>query len=103
MNPMAERIFVYGTLRLAEVQLEIIGREVELAHETLKGFKTEPVVIDGAEYRTLVPDKDSEIEGAIISVTNDELARIDAYEPEEYERIRVTAVSGTTVWVYVKS
>ena len=103
MNRMTEQLFGYGTLKLAEVQLEIIGREVELALDALKGFKTEPVAIGGAEYRTLVPDKSSEIEGAIISVTKDELARIDAYEPEEYKRVSVTMVSGTTAWVYVKA
>ena len=100
---MGEQLFVYGTLRLAEVQREIIGREVELASDTLRRFKTEPVAIDGIEYPTLVPDKRSKIEGAIISVTNDELAGIDAYEPEEYKRIGVATASGKTAWVYVKA
>ncbi len=100
---MAEQIFVYGTLKLPVVQREVIGREVELLADTLKGYQTEPVVIDGTEYQTLVPHEDAEIEGTIISVTRAELARIDAYEPDEYKRTSVTAKSGRVAWVYVKS
>lgn len=100
---MAEDLFIYGTLKLSEVQLEIIGREVELVADILTGFKTEPVVIDGIEYRTLVPDEGSQVKGVVISISPDELARIDAYEPTEYKRISVTTACGKTAWVYVKA
>lgn len=88
---------------LPHVQQEIIGREVELTVDTLKGYQTQPVVIDGIAYRTIVPRKDAEILGAIISVTEAELARIDEYEPEEYKRISITSTSGKNAWVYVKA
>ena len=100
---MSEELFIYGTLRLPEVQRKIIGREVELVADTLAAYKAEPVVIDGTEYRTLVPDQGSAIDGAVISVTPDELARIDAYEPEEYHRKLEITASGRSVWVYVKA
>lgn len=100
---MRENLFVYGTLMLRNFQLDIIGREVELVPDAVMGFKIEPVVIDCIEYRTLVPDAVSVVEGAVISVSKDELARIDAYEPAEYRRIRVTTTSDHIVWVYVKS
>ena len=100
---MTERLFVYGTLMLPEVQREIIGREVDLLADAVEGFAAEPVTIDGTEYRTLVSNEDSEIEGAVISITKAELSRIDNYEPEEYKRISVTKVSGKTAWIYVKA
>ena len=100
---MTEELFVYGTLKLPEIQREIIGREVELHSDTLMGYKTEPVMIDQTEYRVLVPDQGSEVEGALISITKDELTRIDRYEPEDYKRISVTVNSGKTAWVYVKA
>ena len=103
MEPMTEELFVYGTLKLPEIQREIIGREVELLSATLMGYKTEPVMIDRAEYRILVPDQGSEVEGALISITKDELTRIDRYEPEDYKRISVTVNCGKTAWVYVKA
>ncbi len=103
MKTMTEGLFVYGTLKLPDVQREIIGREVELLADTLKGYTAEPVVIDGTEYRTLVPHEDAEIGGAIISVTKDELERIDDYEPDEYKRTCITATSGKTAWFYIKS
>lgn len=100
---MNEELFVYGTLRLPEVQLRVIGRSVELTSDILNGYKTVPVVIGGNEYLTLIQDDNSKIEGAVISVTKEELERIDAYEPEEYERISLTLESGKSVWVYAAS
>ncbi|HEX3100933.1 MAG TPA: gamma-glutamylcyclotransferase family protein [Pyrinomonadaceae bacterium] len=103
MKTMTEQVFVYGTLKFPDVQREIIGREVPMVSDTLNGFISEPVVIDGTEYRALVPLKGAETEGAIITVTTPELDRIDAYEPDEYKRIKVTTVSGRIVGVYVKA
>lgn len=100
---MSEELFIYGTLRLPEIQLEIIGRKVEMKADVLKGYKTAVVFVAGIECLTLVADEKSGIEGAIISITSNELARVDAYEPHEYERMRVTTASGSTVWVYVKA
>ena len=100
---MAEQLFVYGTLRQPEVQIEIIGREVELVADSLTGFKTEPITLDGVTYRILVPATDAEVAGSIIFITQDELERIDAYEPDDYKRISVTTASGKTAWVYFEA
>ena len=99
---MSDLLFIYGTLKLPEVQRQIIGREVELVSDTLNGYTTQPVVIDGVEYRTLVTEENAQVEGAVISVTSGELARIDAYEPPEYNRIKVVTTSSKPAWVYVK-
>ncbi len=69
---MSEELFIYGTLKLPEIQLKIIGRKVELMADVLKGYKTAIVFMDGTDCLTLIPDENSQIEGAIISETKNE-------------------------------
>lgn len=40
------------------------------------------------------------IEGAVLSVTFDELQRADEYETDDYKRVSVTLRSGKQTWIY---
>ncbi len=100
---MNEELFIYGTLRLPEIQLLIIGRKVEQIPDILKNYKITNIFIKETEYMALIPAEESEINGAVITVTKDELERVDEYESEEYRRIKVTLESGKVTWVYVKA
>jgi gamma-glutamylcyclotransferase (GGCT)/AIG2-like uncharacterized protein YtfP len=44
---------------------------------------------------------DSRVTGTVLEVTEQELARADAYEPAGYERVSATLASGRQAWVYV--
>jgi len=46
---------------------------------------------------------DDNIEGTVFSLTPEELQQADEYEADDYERIRVSLVSGTSAWVYVRA
>ena len=109
---MTERLFSYGTLRDEAVQHEIFGRSLEGRPEVLSGYRLKMVRIldeafvasSGAEYhRTLEPTgrTSDQVEGMALSVTEEELALADAYEPAGYERVLVEVASGATAWVYL--
>lgn len=109
---MVERIFSYGTLRLASVQRDLFGRAVPTQSDHLPGFRVDTVTI--TDPRVLASSGLSEhpilrrtgdaadlVDGAVLELSADELAAADAYEVDDYHRIEVTLASGLQAWVYV--
>lgn len=97
LAPIAEgphAVFVYGTLTHAPVRWLVYGRAGD----------PEPAVLEG--YRRTGLDLAScgacEVEGLRLSVSAEELARLDRYERLglRYERVRLTLRDGTGAWVY---
>ena len=43
------------------------------------------------------------VDGMVFEITDEELARADEYEAEEYKRVLVPAISGSKVWVYIQA
>jgi gamma-glutamylcyclotransferase (GGCT)/AIG2-like uncharacterized protein YtfP len=97
---MAEQLFVYGTLKDPAVQQAVFGRVVEGRPESLEGYSTKPITIGGTVYLNLWPDPDGSVEGLVIEVAPQELALIDRYEGDDYQRIQVTLTSRKVAWVY---
>lgn len=95
-----ELLFVYGTLRDAAVQRRVYGREVPSKPDTLYGYRRSQVWSGDDFYPIAVLDVEGMIDGFVLSLTDDEMARGDAYEGDEYRRLRVTLRSGTEAWVY---
>ncbi len=95
-----EQLFVYGTLRDADVQQRVYGRTQLGRPDTLYGFRKSEVWSGDAYYPIAIPDPDGEIDGFVLDLTDDEMARGDAYEGDEYRRQRVTLRSGAEVWMY---
>jgi len=109
-----ENLFSYGTLQLEQVQLELFGRTLKMEPDALIGFKKEKIIIksesvvslSGEEEHVIIryTGNDSDvIEGAVLSITLDELNRADAFETDDYKRINVTLRSGKVAWAYVKN
>lgn len=97
---MVERLFVYGTLRDPVVQQAVFGRIIQGTPDGLEGWrKTEMTFPDGT-FPIIVADSSSRVDGLILEVTPDELARGDIYETDAYRRIRVRLASGAEAWVY---
>ena len=104
-------VFSYGTLRQANVQKSLYGREVPTIQDELPGYRldwltiTDPDVIatSGSDIHPILR-KGSELEsvsGAYLELTESELAATDAYEVDDYVRRKVTLLSGNVVWVYL--
>lgn len=109
-----ERLFSYGTLQTESVQLSTFGRRLSGSRDALAGYRLQMIKIEdqdfvaasGAEYhRTLefTGNVSDLVEGTVFSVTQQELERADAYEPDGYQRIRVKLRSGTEVWLYLNT
>ena len=106
-------IFSYGTLQQESVQRSIFGRRLNATPDELPGFELAEAKIDDPEMAAklgkthnanaiLSTNPASRVPGMVLEVTDDELAKTDAYEaPHAYKRIAVTLVSGREAWVYV--
>ena len=89
-------VFVYGTLRYSPVRWVVMGGSGNTQPALLEGFTKEGL--------DLAPDANSYVEGLQLTVTADQLARLDRYERLgiRYERIKQTLADGSTAWVYVR-
>lgn len=107
---MTNQLFSYGTLRQPEVQVELFGRTVPTAPDTLPGYRlewlviTDPVVIatSGSNRHPILRtgNPDDSVAGAVLELNDLELDRADAYEVDDYLRVRVRLGSGLDAWVY---
>ena len=97
---MAERLFVYGTLKDPLVQQAVFGRVVEGKPDTLAGFTKSPIRLGTNTYPIIQPDLLSRVDGMLIEVTERELALIDRYEGDDYARKQITLESGVRAWAY---
>lgn len=107
-----ERLFSYGTLQLESVQLSTFGRRLNGTPDALVGYRLQMIQIEdrefvamsGAEYHRSLEftgrTSDS-VDGTVLFLTQKELEQADAYEPHEYQRVRVKLRSGTEAWVYL--
>ena len=103
-------LFSYGTLRDPAVQRDTFGEEVEGEPDALPGHRLEQVEITDPDVLALscerfhpvaVPGANSDrVEGLVFELTDAQLARADAYEVDDYERVSVTLESGRTAWIY---
>ena len=101
------RFFFYGTLMDAEIRVLVLGRHdgakpVEPA--TLPGFRR--LTMRGRTYPVIVADRSSSVEGCLVRGLDRAAAtRLDAFEGDEYDRIRCAVVlaDGRSVegWTFV--
>ena len=106
-----ENLFSYGTLQLEAVQLSTFRRRLQGKPDTLVGYRATTIPIgdqdsalDGATHHRNIQftgiDSDF-VEGTVFKVSREELQQADAYEPADYERVRVRLKSGLDAWVYL--
>jgi hypothetical protein len=104
-------LFSYGTLQQESVQLSIFGRTLQGRVDELIGFEQallkvadpEFVATSGKEYHAIVMftgRMDSRVSGTVFELSESELAKSDAYEPDGYTRVRAALASGGEAWVY---
>ena len=104
-------LFSYGTLRDPAVQLATFGRLLDGRPDALVGFAQAQHEVDdpafvaasGQARHAIVrrPGRDDDrVPGTVLELTDDELARADAYEPAGYVRIAARLASGGEAWVY---
>jgi gamma-glutamylcyclotransferase (GGCT)/AIG2-like uncharacterized protein YtfP len=110
---LSESLFSYGTLQQAGVQQATFGRRLGGQADALVGYRRTMVKIEDAQvvatsgeaYHPIVEasgDPRDRVEGTLFAVSAGELARADAYEVDDYQRVQADLASGRRAWVYVK-
>ncbi|MFC4906076.1 GDSL-type esterase/lipase family protein [Actinomadura gamaensis] len=103
-------LFSFGTLLDEGVQNKLFGQAVPSSPASLAGHTTRPLRItdpavietSGQEvHLTLARRLGAAVEGAVLHLTDDDLAAADAYEVDDYVRRRVRLTSGETAWAYL--
>ena len=100
------RLFSYGSLQLATVQLATFGRLLSGRSDELAGFSLATLrrgdkLLANAVRATGTQER---VPGTAYEITDAELLAADAYErADAYTRIEVTLASGTGAWVYVEA
>ena len=108
---MSNSLFSYGTLRQPAVQAALFGRSVATIEDSLPGYRLEWLEItDRNVIATSGTDRHpilrrgaatDSVTGARLELTDEELARADEYEVEDYVRVAVMLASGVNAWAYV--
>lgn len=107
-------LFSYGTLQQEPVQLSTFGRLLHGEPDELIGFEQSLFLIEdpdfvatsGKAYHAIVKytgRSENRVSGTVFEVTESELARSDAYEPDGYARVTAQLASGREAWVYAAS
>ncbi|MDT0453282.1 GDSL-type esterase/lipase family protein [Streptomyces hesseae] len=103
-------LFSFGTLLDERVQKELFGRSVPTSPASLAGYTTRPIQITDESviatsgldvHLTLERRIGAEVEGAVLHLTDADLAAADEYEVDDYARRRVRLSSGETAWAYL--
>jgi gamma-glutamylcyclotransferase (GGCT)/AIG2-like uncharacterized protein YtfP len=97
-----EYLFSYGTLGDEKIQAYVIGRVVESKEDSLQGYDTEVISIQGESYYRAFPSEGKSLLGVCLTVTPSELVKIDQYEGTSYKRIAGCLNSGIRAWLYMR-
>lgn|GEM_PF-4981396 len=95
-------VFVYGTLRDMEYQRALFGCEVPTRPATLTGWLA---VVAESGYFTIVRAPGETVSGDLVTLNDEQLARADAWEDVDYQRLRIEAHDATgpvAAFVYVR-
>ncbi len=106
------RLFSYGTLREAQVQLATFGRLLDGEPNAVLGYRletltiTDPAVIatSGSDCHPILRASDdpaAAVEGTVLLISEQELLAADAYEVDGYTRTSVALRHGPQAWAYV--
>jgi lysophospholipase L1-like esterase len=108
--PRPHALFSFGTLRDEKVQLALFGQVVPTSPAALADHATRPLRITDPSviatsgldvHLTLVRRIGAVVDGAVLRLTDEQLAAADAYEVDDYVRRRVRLGDGESAWAYV--
>jgi gamma-glutamylcyclotransferase (GGCT)/AIG2-like uncharacterized protein YtfP len=100
------KVFCYGTLQEASVQLELIGRTVEGPITSIEGYIVVRDYIDpedGLPYPRIIKHDNGCVYGRVLEFTLDEINVLSEYETEMYSMETITTKDGQDVFVYMPS
>lgn len=97
-----EKLFTYGSLQYPDIQMKLFNSTLVGTRDILIGYEKGKLEVEGKTFNIATPNPDGKIEGTVYDLTDEQLARADRYEGKGYKRIRVSLLSGSEVWLYVR-
>ena len=97
-----KKIFTYGTLLNKNMRFILLGKDVPVEDDVLKGYSKEPHTVFKI-YPTIKQMKGSSVKGIVFNVDENDLKILDRYESDLYKKIEVNLVSGKKALVYIES
>ncbi len=105
------RLFSYGTLQLAQVQLATFGRLLDGQTAQLPGYLigqleiTDPAVLatSGERFHPILRRTTAAgavVDGTVFEISDAELAAADRYEVADYQRREALLEDGSRCWIY---
>ncbi|XQU07253.1 gamma-glutamylcyclotransferase [Halomonas sp. LY9] len=90
------QVFVYGTLRYLPVRWVVMGSSGSPEPARLHGFERQGLDLTASTGKY--------VDGLLLTVTPEALARLDRYERLgiRYERVKQTLADGSSAWVYMR-
>lgn len=99
-----EKLFSYGTLKNPETQTQLLGRRLGGGvPDTLRGYRLARLNGIHFVYTIIQPWEGGTVDGLVFDIGSDELAQLDKYEGDAYQRVSARTVSKTRAWVYVEN
>ena len=98
------KIFCYGTLQEANVQLELIGRVVTGELTSISGFVVLRDYVDPADgiaYPRVVAMPNGCVYGRVLEFTDSEVLSLNEYETDMYTLEDITTATGEVVKIYM--
>ena len=101
---MRNQLFCYGTLCIAEIMRRVSGAVPAACAAVLPDYACH--ALEGLAYPGIIPHKGEQVSGVLYTgLSRPQLARLDAYEGEQYLRRRVWVIredgQRAQVWTYV--
>ncbi len=93
---MTAHVFTYGSLMFREVWTRVVRSD----YRTLRGTVTEHArfAVRHADYPGMVPQAGARVDGVLyLDVDDEDLARLDRFEGEDYRRVLVDVVADDDV------
>lgn len=97
-----EKLFAYGTLKDGDIRKALFGGQPAGSPDALEGFAKTTTAFGGAVYPNIVPADEGVVEGELMEIDAETLARIDGYETGAYARKKMRLRSGALAWVYIR-
>ncbi|MBN1598603.1 MAG: gamma-glutamylcyclotransferase [Bacteroidales bacterium] len=98
-------VFTYGTLLDDTIRYDVLGYHTSVYPAYLCGFEIREISFGQVSYPVIVEVSNSKsvIKGRYFEIRKSDLIKLDLYETNAYERIRVKLDKSVEAWVYIKA
>lgn len=95
------KLFLYDNLTNPKTQHDLFGRIFPMVSDSLEGYKKIELIVPGKNVITARVHAPSTLEGMVIEVTDDDIAKLQAQKPL-FTKELLLLKSGEQAWVFLQ-